>query len=342
MRSYSAFFLFAAASVAAIATTAQAQRVTNDVDASEMRQRGRDFMGQRSERMRSQPQSAPTQPAPVFQPRAAENTVAPRQVEDRRNRVANDPRFNRQPGGVDVRNGNGEFVGRSDGGRRGGQGNVEVRPDDRRFGNRSDGRGFGNVAPTPPNVASGADRNRFGMRGVQPRDGQRFGRDEEYRGDRDDRRRTDRDDLRRRGEIARDGGWYRDNKGQWSRRDGQGYAQRGYGDNRNYGGKDNRWNHDWRRDSRYDWRSYRHANRNFYRLSPYYDPFGSRYGYQRFNIGIRIGSGYYSDRYWISDPYAYRLPYSDGPYRWVRYYDDVLLIDLRNGYVVDVIYDFFW
>jgi hypothetical protein len=26
----------------------------------------------------------------------------------------------------------------------------------------------------------------------------------------------------------------------------------------------------------------------------------------------------------------------------VRYYDDVLLIDVRNGYVVDVIHDFFW
>lgn len=344
MRSYSAFILFAAASVSAIATSAQAQRVTNDVDVIEMRQ-------QRSERMRNQQQSVPAPAAPVFQPRAADNNVAPRQSEDRRNRVANDPRFNRQPGGVEVRNGNGEFSGRTDGWRRGGQGNVDVSRDDRRFGNRGDGRGadnrgdgrgFGTVAPPPPNVASGADRSRFGMRQIEPRDGQRFGRNEEYRGDRDDRRRTDRDDLRRRGEIARDGDWYRDNKGRWNRRDGQGYVQRGYGDNRNYGGKDYRWNQDWRRDSRYDWRSHRYANRNFYRLSPYYDPFGGRYGYQRFSIGIRIGSGYYSDRYWISDPYAYRLPYADGPYRWVRYYDDVLLIDLRNGYVVDVIYDFFW
>ena len=31
-----------------------------------------------------------------------------------------------------------------------------------------------------------------------------------------------------------------------------------------------------------------------------------------------------------------------GPYRWVRYYDDVLLVDVYSGEVVDVIYDFFW
>lgn len=31
-----------------------------------------------------------------------------------------------------------------------------------------------------------------------------------------------------------------------------------------------------------------------------------------------------------------------GPVRWIRYYDDVLLIDTRDGYVVDVIYDFFY
>lgn len=340
MRSYSPFILFAAASVAAMATSAQAQRVTNDIDAVEMQQRGREAMAQRGERMRGQSQAAPAQSAPVFVPRAPRDSSSQRPVDGNRERAANDPRFNRRPGGFEVRNDNGEFVRRPDPGRRPPQGNVDVRPDDRRFGNRGDGQGLGNAAPPPPNVVSGGERGRFGTRRIEPSDGQRFGRDEEYRGDRDERRRSDRDDLRRRGEFARDGNWYRDNKGRWQRRDGQGYAQRGYGDNR--GGRDYRWNHDWRRDSRYDWRSYRYANRNFYRLSPYYDPFGSRYGYQRFSIGIRIGSGYYSDRYWISDPFAYRLPLADGPYRWVRYYDDVLLIDLRNGYVVDVIYDFFW
>ncbi|WP_409574764.1 RcnB family protein [Sphingopyxis sp. PET50] len=31
-----------------------------------------------------------------------------------------------------------------------------------------------------------------------------------------------------------------------------------------------------------------------------------------------------------------------GGYRWVRYYNDALLVDTYSGEVVDVIYDFFW
>ena len=31
-----------------------------------------------------------------------------------------------------------------------------------------------------------------------------------------------------------------------------------------------------------------------------------------------------------------------GPYRWVRYYNDALLVDIRSGQVVDVEYDIFW
>ena len=49
-----------------------------------------------------------------------------------------------------------------------------------------------------------------------------------------------------------------------------------------------------------------------------------------------------SDRYWIQDPWQYRLPQVYGPYRWVRYYDDVLLVDIYSGEVVDVIHNFFW
>ena len=51
---------------------------------------------------------------------------------------------------------------------------------------------------------------------------------------------------------------------------------------------------------------------------------------------------YYRSNYWISDPWQYRLPPAYGPYRWVRYHNDALLIDTWNGEVVDVIYGFFW
>jgi Nickel/cobalt transporter regulator len=101
------------------------------------------------------------------------------------------------------------------------------------------------------------------------------------------------------------------------------------------------WSNNWRNDRRYDWRSYRNQNRSYYSPGRYYSPYRGR-SYSRLNIGLYLGSGYYGSRYWINDPWQYRLPAAYGPYRWVRYYDDVILIDIRNGRVVDVIYDFFW
>ncbi len=102
------------------------------------------------------------------------------------------------------------------------------------------------------------------------------------------------------------------------------------------------WSRDWRRDQRYDWQRYRYSNRNLFRSRPYYAPYGWDYGYRRFSIGFTLSSILFDQQYWIDDPYAYRLPPVYGPYRWVRYYDDVLLVDLRTGQVVDTIYDFFW
>jgi Ni/Co efflux regulator RcnB len=51
---------------------------------------------------------------------------------------------------------------------------------------------------------------------------------------------------------------------------------------------------------------------------------------------------YYRSSYWLSDPWRYRLPYAPPGYRWIRYYDDLVLVDTWDGRVVDVIYDFFW
>ncbi|MGI8612320.1 MAG: RcnB family protein [Sphingomicrobium sp.] len=36
------------------------------------------------------------------------------------------------------------------------------------------------------------------------------------------------------------------------------------------------------------------------------------------------------------------MPYAPTGYRWIRYYDDALLVDTWDGRVVDVIRDFFW
>ncbi len=102
------------------------------------------------------------------------------------------------------------------------------------------------------------------------------------------------------------------------------------------------WSRDWRRDQRYDWQRYRYSNRSLFQGNRYDAPYGWNYGYRRFSIGFNLSYLLYDQQYWIDDPYSYRLPPVYGPYRWVRYYDDVLLVDLRNGEVVDAIYDFFY
>ena len=101
-----------------------------------------------------------------------------------------------------------------------------------------------------------------------------------------------------------------------------------------------RWTSNWRNDRRYDWRNYRSHHSSRYRLGRYYDPFG--YGYRRFSIGFNLSSNYYGSNYWLNDPWQYRLPPAYGPYRWIRYYDDALLVNIYDGEVVDVIRNFFW
>lgn len=102
------------------------------------------------------------------------------------------------------------------------------------------------------------------------------------------------------------------------------------------------WRRDWRNDRRYDWNSYRNQNRFIFRVNPYYSPYGYGYGYRRFGIGSILDSLLFGRNYWIGDPWQYRLPPAPPGYQWVRYYNDVILVDTWNGRVVDVIYDFFW
>ena len=110
-------------------------------------------------------------------------------------------------------------------------------------------------------------------------------------------------------------------------------------DNRNWR---NDWNRQgWRNDRRYDWQNHRARYRNNYRLGNYYSPYRN-HRYSRFSIGLMLQPLFYSQNYWINDPYQYRLPYAPSGTQWVRYYNDVMLVDTYSGEVVDVIHDFFW
>lgn len=168
------------------------------------------------------------------------------------------------------------------------------------------------------------------------RNDRRDGRQDWRQDRRDDRRdwrddrRDDRQDWRQdRRDDRRDG-----RNGNWN--DGRRF------DDRTRWSSQRRWDNGWRNDRRYDWRSYRTRYGDRYRIGRYYAPRGWAYGYRRYSVGIFLSGPLYSNSYWLNDPWAYRLPPAYGTLRWIRYYDDALLVDIRDGYVVDVIHDFFW
>jgi hypothetical protein len=100
------------------------------------------------------------------------------------------------------------------------------------------------------------------------------------------------------------------------------------------------WSSHWRNDRRYDWKDWRRRHRSRFHFAFYYDPFG--WDYFRYGIGWRLWPSYYRSSFWLHDPWYYRLPASYGPYRWIRYHHDALLVNIYTGEVVDVVYDFFW
>lgn len=94
------------------------------------------------------------------------------------------------------------------------------------------------------------------------------------------------------------------------------------------------------REAREDWRDYRRAHRDVYRRSAYVGPRG--YVYRPVHVGYRFAPHYYSSRYVIADPYRYRLPAAGRGLRWVRYGNDVVLVNKRTGRVIEVHNSFFW
>jgi Ni/Co efflux regulator RcnB len=101
-------------------------------------------------------------------------------------------------------------------------------------------------------------------------------------------------------------------------------------DYRNY--RDNRYDRRDYRDNRYD----RHRTRVRY-VAPY-----RSWSYRPVSIGFRLDPIFYSSRYYINDYGYYHLRIPRPWERWIRYGDDLLLVNLRNGRVVDVIHYRYW
>lgn len=89
---------------------------------------------------------------------------------------------------------------------------------------------------------------------------------------------------------------------------------------------------------REDWQDYRRSHRDVYRAGNWNAPFR----YSRWNAGAQLRPAYYSSRYYIADPYRYRLPRPAVNQRWVRHYNDVMLVNVRTGRVMTVHRGFFW
>lgn len=223
--------------------------------------------------------------------------------------------------------------------------------------------------------AFGADRTLPRATAAQRNDDQRRWRDrnrdrdarqernarEDRRDRREDRaeRRRDRNDRAERRWDRSMADWRDHYRGDYRVEDRQRWSRRHSGNSDNRWGRSERWDngdrwdrgrwdrndrfdHRWRDDHRYNWRDYRVRNRTVFHLPRYYAPYGWDYGYRRFSVGFRLDSLLFGSSYWITDPYYYRLPPAYGPYRWVRYYDDALLVDISTGEVVDVVYGIFW
>lgn len=86
-----------------------------------------------------------------------------------------------------------------------------------------------------------------------------------------------------------------------------------------------------------DWSSYRRYNPRLYARGNWRAPFR----YTRFGVGARIAPAYYGSAYWIRDPWRFRLPVAGVGRRWIRHYNDVVLVDYRRGRVVRVIPAFY-
>jgi Ni/Co efflux regulator RcnB len=92
-----------------------------------------------------------------------------------------------------------------------------------------------------------------------------------------------------------------------------------------------------RRDRREVRRDRHQARRHLAYVAPY-----RNWRYRSVGIGYRLRPGFYGSRYYINDYGAYGLRSPARFERWVRYGNDLLLVDVRNGRVLNVIHYRYW
>jgi Ni/Co efflux regulator RcnB len=67
------------------------------------------------------------------------------------------------------------------------------------------------------------------------------------------------------------------------------------------------------------------------------------WSYRRVSVGYRLQPAFYGSRYYINDYGAYHLQAPHGRWlRWIRYGNDLLLVNIRTGRVLDVVHYRYW
>jgi Ni/Co efflux regulator RcnB len=94
------------------------------------------------------------------------------------------------------------------------------------------------------------------------------------------------------------------------------------------------------RELREDWRDYRRTHRSVYTRRAYVAPRG--YRYRPVSVGAVLNRLLWTPNYRIGNYATYRLPYPGRNRAWVRYGNDVVLINTRNGRVITVYNGFFY
>ena len=93
-----------------------------------------------------------------------------------------------------------------------------------------------------------------------------------------------------------------------------------------------------RQEYREDWQDYRRDNRNAFRGTRFVAPFR----YRTFNPGVRLSTSYYGPRYYVNNYSNYRLHAPGRNQRYIRHYNDLLLVNVRSGVVIRAYHNFYW
>ena len=89
-----------------------------------------------------------------------------------------------------------------------------------------------------------------------------------------------------------------------------------------------------------DWRDYRRTHRNVFTRPAWVAPRG--YRYRPVSVGAMLNRMFWGSTYRLNDYATYRLPYPGRNRMYVRYGNDVLLINARTGRVIQVYSSFFY